>query len=300
MAGNTIVLKHASNVSRVALEIERIVQEAGLPRGVLRTVLVHGSEASQLVEDRRIAAVTLTGSEAAGVSVATVSGQALKKHVLELGGSDAFIILEDADLDEAAKAATTARFQNNGQSCIAAKRFIVVKPVAEEFEHKFVEAVSSLRVGNPLDYKTQIGPLARGDLRDALDQQVQASVKMGARVLLGGEPLGGRGYFYAPTIVTGVTPDMPMFREETFGPAAAIIHARDVDHTIELANNSRYGLSSNLWTRDIEKARELAARIEAGGCFINGMSSSDPRLPFGGIKQSGYGRELSSLVSGNL
>jgi len=295
MAGNTIVLKHASNVSRVALEIERIVQEAGLPRGVLRTVLVHGSEASQLVEDRRIAAVTLTGSEAAGVSVATVSGQALKKHVLELGGSDAFIILEDADLDEAAKAATTARFQNNGQSCIAAKRFIVVEPVAEEFERKFVETASKLRVGNPLDYKTQIGPLARGDLRDALDEQVQASVKMGARVLLGGEPLEGRGYFYAPTIVTGVTPDMPMFREETFGPAAAIIHARDVEHAIELANNSRYGLSSNLWTRDIEKARELAARIEAGGCFINGMSSSDPRLPFGGIKQSGYGRELSSF-----
>jgi len=295
MAGNTIVLKHASNVSRVALEIERIVQEAELPKGILRTVLVHGSEASQLVEDRRIAAVTLTGSEAAGVSVATVSGQALKKHVLELGGSDAFIILEDADLDEAAKAATTARFQNNGQSCIAAKRFIVVEQVAEEFERKFVETVSKLRVGNPLDYKTQIGPLARGDLRDALNQQVQASVKMGARVLLGGEPLESRGYFYAPTIVTGVTQDMPMFREETFGPAAAIIHARDVDHAIELANNSRYGLSSNLWTRDIEKARELAARIEAGGCFINGVSSSDPRLPFGGIKQSGYGRELSAF-----
>ncbi|HEY4036877.1 MAG TPA: NAD-dependent succinate-semialdehyde dehydrogenase [Ktedonobacteraceae bacterium] len=295
MAGNTVVLKHASNVSRVALEIERIMQEAGLPRGVLKTVLIPGSEASRLIEDKRIAAVTLTGSEAAGVSVAAMSGQNLKKHVLELGGSDAFIILEDADLDEAAKVATTARFQNNGQSCIAAKRFIVVERIAEEFERKFVEIASKLRVGNPLDYKTQIGPLARGDLRDILDEQVQASVKMGARVLLGGKPLEGRGYFYAPTIVTGVTPDMPMFHEETFGPAAAIIHARDVDHAIELANDSRYGLSCNLWTRDIERARELAARIEVGGCFINSMSASDPRLPFGGIKHSGFGRELSSF-----
>jgi succinate-semialdehyde dehydrogenase/glutarate-semialdehyde dehydrogenase len=295
MAGNTIVLKHASNVSRVALEIERIIQEAGLPRGVLRTVLVHGSEATQLVKDDRIAAITLTGSEEAGVSVASASSRALKKHVLELGGSDAFIILEDADLDQAAKAATIARFQNAGQSCIASKRFIVVERVAEEFEHKFVDMASSLRMGNPLDYKTQIGPLARRDLRDTLHEQVQASVNRGARILLGGNLLEGIGNFYAPTIVTGVTLDMPMFREETFGPAAAIIHARDVDHAIELANDSRYGLSCSLWTRDIGKGRELAAQIEAGGCFINGMSISDPRLPFGGIKHSGYGRELAAF-----
>ena len=295
MAGNTIVLKHASNVSRVALEVERIIQEAGLPKGVLRTVLVHGSEATRLIEDERIAAITLTGSEEAGVSVASASGRALKKHVLELGGSDAFIILEDADLDKAAKAATIARFQNAGQSCIASKRFIVVERVAEEFEQKFVDMASSLRMGNPLDYKTQIGPLARRDLRDTLHEQVQASVNMGARILLGGNLLEGIGNFYAPTIVTGVTPDMPMFREETFGPAAAIIHARDVDHAIELANDSRYGLSCSLWTRDIGKGRELAAQIEAGGCFINGMSISDPRLPFGGIKHSGYGRELAAF-----
>ena len=295
MAGNTIVLKHASNVSRVALEVERIIQEAGLPKGVLRTVLVHGSEATRLIEDERIAAITLTGSEEAGVSVASASGRALKKHVLELGGSDAFIILEDADLDKAAKAATIARFQNAGQSCIASKRFIVVERVAKEFEHKFVDMASSLRMGNPLDYKTQIGPLARRDLRDTLHEQVQASVNMGARILLGGNLLEGIGNFYAPTIVTGVTPDMPMFREETFGPAAAIIHARDVDHAIELANDSRYGLSCSLWTRDIGKGRELAAQIEAGGCFINGMSISDPRLPFGGIKHSGYGRELAAF-----
>lgn len=295
MAGNTAILKHASNVSRVALEIERIFQESGIPQGVFRTVLVPGSQTKKLIEDPRIAAVTLTGSELAGVEVAATSGHALKKQVLELGGLDAFIILEDADLDEAAKVATTARFQNAGQSCIAAKRFIVVEGIAKEFEQKFVEMASNLRVGNPLDYNTQIGPLARGDLRDTLDEQVRASVKMGAQVLLGGKPLEGKGYFYAPTIVTGVTSAMPMFREETFGPAAAIVHARNVDHAIELANDSRYGLSSNLWTRDIEKARELAARIEAGGCFINGMTASDPRLPFGGIKHSGFGRELSSF-----
>ncbi len=295
MAGNTAVLKHASNVSRVALEIERIMLEAGLPRGIFRTVLVHGSEVSRLIKDRRIAAVTLTGSEAAGISVAAASGQALKKHVLELGGSDAFIVLEDANLDEAARVAVTARFQNNGQSCIAAKRFIVVERVAKEFERKFVENASKLRVGNPLDYETQIGPLARRDLRDTLHEQVQASVKMGAQILLGGKPLEGRGYFYAPTIVTDVTSEMPMFREETFGPAAAIIHACNVDHAIELANDSKYGLSCNLWTCDVERAHKLAARIEAGGCFINGMSASDPRLPFGGIKQSGYGRELSAF-----
>jgi acyl-CoA reductase-like NAD-dependent aldehyde dehydrogenase len=293
MAGNTAVLKHASNVSRVALEIERIFQEAGLPQGVLRTVLVPGSETRRLIADPRIAAVTLTGSDAAGVEVAAASGHVLKKTVLELGGSDAFIVLEDADLDQAAQVAVTARFQNNGQSCIAAKRFIVVEAVAEAFERKFVEAASKLQVGNPLTRETRIGPMARGDLRDALDKQVQASIRMGARVLLGGKPMEGKGYFYAPTIVTDVTKDMPMFREETFGPAAAVIHARDTEHAVELANDTVFGLSCNLWTRDLEQARRLASRIAAGSLFINGMTASDPRLPFGGIKRSGYGRELS-------
>ena len=295
MAGNTAVLKHASNVSGVALKIERIFQEAGLPRGVLRTVLVPGSETRKLIADPRIAAVTLTGSEAAGVEVAANSGHVLKKTVLELGGSDAFIVLADADLDQAAQVGITARFQNNGQSCIAAKRFIVVDAVAEAFERKFVDAASKLRLGDPLDFETQVGPVARDDLREALDRQVRDSVKMGARVLIGGKPLEGKGYFYAPTIVSGVTPEMPMFREETFGPAAAVIHARNAEHAIELANDSEFGLSCNLWTRNIEQARELAARIEAGGCFINGMTASDPRLPFGGVKHSGYGRELSSF-----
>ncbi len=256
MAGNTTVLKHASNVSRVALEIERIFHEAGVPRGVLRTVLVPGSETSRLIEDPRIAAVTLTGSEAAGVEVAATSGQVLKKTVLELGGSDAFIVLEDADLDEAAQVAVTARFQNNGQSCIAAKRFIVVESVAEAFEQRFAANTARLKVGDPLEYDTRVGPVARGDLREALDRQVQ---------------------------------------QETFGPVAAVIHARDSEHAIELANDSKFGLGSNLWTRNLEQARKLAAHIEAGGVFINGMTASDPRLPFGGVKSSGYGRELSSF-----
>jgi len=295
MAGNTSVLKHASNVSRVALEIERIFQEAGLPQGVLRTVLVPGSETGRLIEDSRIAAVTLTGSEAAGVEVAATSGHVLKKTVLELGGSDPFIVLEDADLDEAAQVAVTARFQNNGQSCIAAKRFIVVDSVAEAFEQKFVVNTAKLKVGDPLEYDTRIGPLARKDLQETLDQQVQQSIQQGAKVLIGGKAREGKGNFYEPTILTNVTPQMSVFTDETFGPVAAIIRARDTEHALELANDSTFGLSSNLWTRNIEQARELTARIEAGGVFINGMTASDPRLPFGGVKRSGYGRELSSF-----
>jgi acyl-CoA reductase-like NAD-dependent aldehyde dehydrogenase len=295
MAGNTTVLKHASNVSRVALDIERIFQEAGLPQGILRTVLVPGSETSKLIEDPRIAAVTLTGSEAAGVEVAATSGHVLKKTVLELGGSDPFIVLDDADLDEAAQVAVTARFQNNGQSCIAAKRFIVVESVANAFEEKFVANTAKLKVGDPLEYDTKVGPVARGDLRDSLDELVQQSVQQGAKVLIGGKPREGKGYFYEPTILTNVTPEMPVFTDETFGPAAAVIRARDAEHAIELANDSKFGLSSNLWTRNIDLARQLAARIEAGGVFINGMTASDPRLPFGGVKRSGYGRELSSF-----
>jgi succinate-semialdehyde dehydrogenase/glutarate-semialdehyde dehydrogenase len=295
MAGNTAVLKHASNVSRAALEIEHIFKESGLPEGVFRTVLVRGSETTPLISDPRIAAVTLTGSEPVGVEVAAASGHALKKHVLELGGSDAYIVLADADLDAAAQTAARARFQNTGQSCIAAKRFIVVEPVADAFEQKFVEATQKLRVGNPLDHTTQIGPVARRDLHNTLDRQVQETVKMGGRVLLGGQPIEGKGFFYAPTIVTGVTPAMPMFTEETFGPAAAVTRARDTEHAIELANDSPFGLGGNLWTRDIGRARELAHYLESGAVFINGMTASDPRLPFGGVKRSGYGRELSSF-----
>ena len=295
MAGNTAVLKHASNVSRAALEIERVFQDAGLPEGVFRTVLVPGAETKHLIADSRISAITLTGSDPAGVAVASASGNALKKNVLELGGSDAFIVLEDADLDAAAQVAVRARFQNTGQSCIAAKRFIVVEAVADAFEQKFVAEASKLRVGNPLDRDTQVGPIARGDLLDDLDALVQASVAKGAKVLLGGKRLEGKGYFYAPTIVTNVTTEMPVFREETFGPVAAIIRARDEQHAVMLANDSPFGLSGNLWTGDIERGRRVARRIESGGVFINGMTASDPRLPFGGVKRSGYGRELSSF-----
>ncbi|HEY7021406.1 MAG TPA: NAD-dependent succinate-semialdehyde dehydrogenase [Ktedonobacterales bacterium] len=294
MAGNAVVLKHASNVTHCALEIERLFADA--PDTIFRTIVAPGSEVDSLIADRRIAAVTLTGSDAAGVSVASAAGHALKKTVLELGGSDAFIVLDDADLDAAAQMAVKARFQNTGQSCIAAKRFIVVEGAAEEFEKKFVEAAAKLKVGDPLDRATQIGPVARDDLRETLAEQVKQSVAMGAKVALGGESVsgpGGKGYYYAPTILTHVAPDMPVFQEETFGPAAAVIRARDAAHAVELANDSDFGLGGNLWTRDLDRARELARRLESGGVFINGMTASDPRLPFGGVKRSGYGRELS-------
>ncbi len=295
MAGNAVVLKHASNVTRCALHIEWLIADSA-PDTILRTVLAPGAEIESLISDRRVAAVTLTGSDAAGVSGASAAGRALKKTVLELGGSDAFIVLEDADLDAAAQMAVRARFQNSGQSCIAAKRFIVVESVAEAFEKKFRAATEKLKVGDPLDRATQIGPLARGDLRETLAEQVTKSVAMGAKVALGGEAItgpGGKGYYYAPTILTHVTPAMPVFREETFGPVAAVLHARDAAHAVELANDSDFGLGGNLWTRDLARARELARRLESGGVFINGMTASDPRLPFGGVKRSGYGRELS-------
>jgi succinate-semialdehyde dehydrogenase/glutarate-semialdehyde dehydrogenase len=295
MAGNTAVLKHASNVSRVALEIERIFAECGADPGLFSTILVPGSEVSSVIASRHITAVTLTGSEQAGVAIATASSTLLKKTVLELGGSDAFIVLEDADLEAAAEMAARSRFQNCGQSCIAAKRFIVVERVADLFTEKFVSCTERLRVGDPLDHQTQIGPMARLDLRHELDRQVRESRRMGADALLGGAPADGSGAFYAPTILTQVTIDMPVFCEETFGPVAPVIRARDAEHAVELANASQFGLGGNLWTRDLEKAREMAALIESGNVFINGMTASDPRLPFGGVKHSGYGRELSQF-----
>ncbi|GAC1472845.1 MAG: NAD-dependent succinate-semialdehyde dehydrogenase [Ktedonobacteraceae bacterium] len=295
MAGNVGLLKHASNVSLAALEIEHILSASGLPSGIFKTILIPGSQVEQLIADPRIAAITLTGSDAAGVAVGTASGHALKKAVLELGGSDAFIVLADADLDAAAQMAVRARFQNTGQSCIAAKRFIVVEAVAEAFEQKFAAAAANLRVGDPFQRETQVGPMPRADLRAELDKLVQESVQMGAHVALGGRQLAGKGFFYTPTILTGVTTDMPVFQEETFGPVAAVIRARNDEHAVQLANMSQFGLSSNLWTRNIEHARKLARRIEAGGVFINGMTTSDPRLPFGGVKRSGYGRELSTF-----
>ncbi len=295
MAGNTGVLKHASNVPQCALAIEEVIREAGFPHGAFRTLLIPPAAVDALIEDKRIAAVTLTGSDVVGSQVAATAGRALKKTVLELGGSDAFIVLADADLDGAVEFATRARFQNTGQSCIAAKRFIVVEEVAEQFEQRFAAAAKALKVGDPTARDTKIGPMARDDLRDGLDKQVRASVAQGARVLTGGERLDGRGYYYAPTVLTGVQRDMPVFGEETFGPVAALIRVRDAEEAVEVANDSVFGLGGNLWTADVEQGKALARRIETGGVFINGMTASDPRLPFGGVKRSGYGRELSSF-----
>ncbi len=298
MAGNVGVLKHASNVTRSALEIERIVSEAaakvGAPAHLFQTLIVPGAQVDKLIKDKRVAAVTLTGSDPAGVSVATAAGSVLKKTVLELGGSDAFIILEDADIEAAAQMAARARFQNTGQSCIAAKRFIVVESVADAFEQAFVKATQALKVGDPLEKDTQVGPMARGDLRDDLDTQVRATVAQGAKVLLGGEPLNRPGAYYPPTILGNVTSEMTAFKEETFGPVAAVIRAKDEADAIRLANTSDFGLGGALWTRDTARGERLAAQIESGAVFINGMTASDPRLPFGGVKRSGYGRELSS------
>ncbi len=295
MAGNVVVLKHAANVTAVALEIERIFAACGLPEGAFTTLLVASREMDAVVADPRIAAVTLTGSEGAGSAVAATAGKHLKKTVLELGGSDAFIVLADADIEAAARTAVRARFQNAGQSCIAAKRFLIEAPVHDAFVEAFVAFARELKVGDPLDRATQMGPLARLDLRDALAAQVEASAKAGARIALGGAPLDRPGYFYAPTILTNVDDGMPVFREETFGPAAAVIRVRDADEAVERANDSEFGLGGNLWTRDIARAEQLATRLESGAVFINGMTASDPRLPFGGIKKSGYGRELSAF-----
>jgi acyl-CoA reductase-like NAD-dependent aldehyde dehydrogenase len=295
MAGNAAVLKHASNVPQSALAIEEVIREAGFPEGLLRTLLLAGSAVEPLIADDRVRAVTLTGSSQTGSRIAELAGRAIKKQVLELGGSDPFIVLKDADIAAAASVATRARNQNNGQSCIAAKRFIVVREVLEEFQERFTKQVAALRIGDPLDAATQIGPLARADLRDTLERQVKGSVRAGAKVLTGGERWGERGYYYRPTVLAGVTPGMPAFDEETFGPVAAIVGAADSEEAVALANLTEYGLGANLWTRDDAAGEKLARRIDAGQVFINGMVASDPRLPFGGTKHSGYGRELSAF-----
>jgi succinate-semialdehyde dehydrogenase/glutarate-semialdehyde dehydrogenase len=292
MAGNGAILKHASNVPRCALAIEQVMAASGLPEGLFRTVLVPGSGVEPLIADRRIAAVTLTGSSEVGEQVASAAGRHLKKQVLELGGSDPFIVLADADIEAAVRVAVRARNQNNGQSCIAAKRFIVEEAVARQFADGFAATVKALQVGDPMQRETNVGPLARGDLRDTLATQVERSVAIGAHALVGGTPLQGKGYFYAPTVLDGVSEDMPAFAEETFGPVAAVISARDAEEAVRLANDTPYGLGAALWTRDVARAKDLARHIEAGNVFINGMVASDPRIPFGGIKRSGYGREL--------
>ena len=293
LAGNAVVLKHAPNVQRSALELERVFREAGFPEGVFQNLIIATEQIQRVIHDRRIAGVTLTGSVRAGTAVASEAGRALKKSVLELGGSDAFIVLEDADIDGAVQAGMKARFANAGQVCIAAKRFILTEPVADEFERRFVAATAELKVGDPFERETQIGPLARQDLREALHKQVQNSVQAGAKLLTGGTTRNARGFFYEPTVLGCVHPGMAASDEETFGPVAAFLRVRDADEAVQLANRSEYGLSSNLWTQDLRRARELARRIEAGSVFINSTSASDPRIPIGGVKRSGYGRELS-------
>jgi succinate-semialdehyde dehydrogenase/glutarate-semialdehyde dehydrogenase len=293
MAGNAALLKHASNVPRCAVQVEEVFRDAGFPRGLFATVLVGSAAVGGLIADPRIVAVTLTGSEHAGRQVAERAGRELKKTVLELGGSDPFIVLADADVAAAARTAADARLVNSGQSCIAAKRFIVVEPVADAFIARFADELRARRVGDPLARDTQVGPQARVDLRDDLHRQVAESVKRGARLVLGGEVPAGRGAFYPPTLLSAVDKGMPAFDEETFGPVAAVIRAKDEADAIRLANDSEFGLGAALWTQDRARAERLAARIEAGAIFVNGLVKSDPRLPFGGIKRSGYGRELS-------
>jgi len=295
MAGNAMLLKHADNTTRCGLELERVFRDSGAPEGLFGTLVMTNDAVDELVGDPRIAAVTLTGSERAGVAVASAAGKALKKCVLELGGSDAFVVLGDADLERAARTAVTARFQNAGQSCIAAKRFIAVDAVYDDFLTRFVDVAKRQRVGDPMDEDVDVGPCARGDLLKALHEQVAATLERGATLALGGHPLDGTGYYYEPTIVGGVRPGMRMFDEEVFGPAAAVVRAKDARDAIELANASSYGLGFSIWTRDEAQAERLAADVEAGAVFINGMVASDPRLPFGGVKKSGYGRELSTF-----
>jgi len=276
------------------MAIEEVFREAGLPDGVFQTLLVGSGMVDRIISDRRVAGVTLTGSEAAGAKVAEAAGKVLKKTVLELGGSDPFVVLEDADVTLAATVACRARNQNNGQSCIAAKRFIVVEDVADEFEKKFVSAVGALKVGDPTDRGNQVGPLARPDLLDALERQVRESVRMGARVLVGGKRVDGDGNYFQPTVIGGVTREMPVFKEETFGPVAALIRVKNEEEALEAANDSDFGLGSCVWTADIARGERFAERVEAGLVFINGLVASDARLPFGGVKRSGFGRELGS------
>ncbi|HEX8829858.1 MAG TPA: NADP-dependent succinic semialdehyde dehydrogenase [Longimicrobium sp.] len=295
MAGNVGVLKHASNVPQCALAIEDIFRRAGFPAGAFQTLLVGSEAVARILDDPRIRAATLTGSTPAGQSVAERAGRNLKKTVLELGGSDPFVVMPSADLDAAAETAVKARTINNGQSCIAAKRFIVHQAVADEFERRFVRAMAALRVGDPLDPATDVGPLATAAIRDEVDEQVRRSVEMGARVLVGGRRMDGPGFYYAPTILTDIPTDSPAYQEEVFGPVALLRRATGAADALRLANDTVFGLGSSVWTRDPDEADFFIRGIEAGMTYVNAMVASDPRLPFGGVKQSGYGRELAAF-----
>jgi succinate-semialdehyde dehydrogenase/glutarate-semialdehyde dehydrogenase len=294
VAGNVGLLKHASNVPQCALALEQLFLDAGAPKGVFQTLLIGSDAVGQVIEDRRIAAATLTGSEGAGKQVASRAGKHIKKTVLELGGSDPFIVMPSANLDRAVETAVKARTINNGQSCIAAKRFIVHEQIARKFEDRFVIAMAALEVGDPMDEKTQVGPLASMQVIDDLEKQVDETVKGGAQVPVGGRRLDRPGFFFAPTVLTDIPQDSPAYRDELFGPVASLFRARDAQDAVRTANDTRFGLASAVWTMDAKEARYFARELEAGTVFVNGMVASDPRFPFGGVKKSGYGRELSA------
>jgi succinate-semialdehyde dehydrogenase/glutarate-semialdehyde dehydrogenase len=294
MAGNVGVLKHASNVPGCAIAIEQMFSEAGFRTGTFRSLLIGSAQVQAVIQHPLVRAVTLTGSTPAGKAVAAQAGAVLKKTVLELGGSDAYVVLEDADLELAVQTCVNSRLINSGQSCINAKRFIVVAPILRQFTEKFVATIKAKKLGHPLADDTEVGPLARHDLRDEVHEQVRVSISRGARLLLGGEIPPGNGAFYPPTVLVDVKPGMPAYDDEIFGPVAAIISARDEQDAVRVANDSPFGLGAAVFTKDIARGERIARELEAGSTFINSLVASDPRLPFGGIKQSGYGRELGS------
>jgi succinate-semialdehyde dehydrogenase/glutarate-semialdehyde dehydrogenase len=295
MAGNVGLLKHASNVPQCALAIEDIFRRAGFTEGTFQTLLIGSEMIESIIADNRIVAVTLTGSEGAGRSVASAAGRNLKKSVMELGGSDPFVIMPSADLDAAVSTAVAARMINNGQSCIAAKRFIVHDKIYDRFLKRFVAAVAAVKVGDPMDEATELGPQATAAIRDQLDQQVKASVAAGAKIATGGEKLDRAGYYYAPTVLTDIPANAPAAREELFGPVASVFRANDLSDAIRIANGTSFGLGASAWTRDDAERNQFVAEIESGLLFINGMVVSDSRLPFGGVKNSGFGRELGEF-----
>jgi succinate-semialdehyde dehydrogenase/glutarate-semialdehyde dehydrogenase len=295
MVGNVALLKHASNVPQAALAIEDAALRAGFPEGVFQTLLVGGDRVQAILEDDRVAAATLTGSEGAGRSVASIAGNAIKKSVLELGGADPFIVMPSADIDRAVEVGVWARIQNNGQSCIAAKRFIIHAAIADEYEERYAEKMSKLVVGDPLDEATQVGPVATAQGRDEANEQVEDALAKGAKAICGGEKLDGPGWFVQPTALTGLTPDMRVYREEVFAPVTAFFRAADIDEAIAIANDSEFGLGSSAWTTDPAEQQRFATEIESGMVFINAMTASYYDVPFGGVKRSGYGRELAPV-----